>query len=298
MIKVSIILSLYNCEKYLEKYLENALSQKQLEIIEFSIVHNEPTYSEKKIIKKYSRKLNLIYIEVNREPLYKSWNKAISQSNGEYLVCWNVDDIRTNDSISKMVETLDNNKNIGFTYGDFIISKKYGSKNGKYVNIPEYKKTIGQSSAIGGPFFMWRRNLIPKVGYFDEQFLSGADLDYTIRLSNVCDGKKTEGLIGYFLNDGSGLSTKNIFLQIIERTAIENRHNIYFKRNLIFLFIAKKYKENFIQEFGEERIMNIEKKKLNFKDIISSIYYTLKETIIISIRLIYRLIVQNQFKNY
>ena len=296
MFKASILLSLYDSTKYLEGYFKNALNQKGIEKIEFSIVHNQPSIIEKKIINKYRNKLNIIYQEVEREPLYKSWNRAIKQSTGEYLVCWNVDDLRTNDSLAKMIETLDNYPNIGFTYGDFIITKNYGSIKGKYISSPEFKKNIGLTSAIGGPFFMWRKNLISKIGYFDEQFLSGGDLDYTIRLSKVCDGKKTKGLLGYFLNDASGLSTRNIFLQIIERTAIENRFNIYSKRNLIFLFAAKRYKGNIIQEFGKERKIFGEKKKYNLKDIIGSIFYTLKESAIIVIRLFYRLLIRKHFQ--
>ena len=98
MIKVSVLLSLFRSEKYLEGYFMNAVHQKEIEKIEFSIVHNEPSIIEKKIINKYKKKLNIIYQEVEREPLYKSWNRAINQSTGEYLVCWNVDDLREKDN--------------------------------------------------------------------------------------------------------------------------------------------------------------------------------------------------------
>lgn len=248
MIKVSIVLSLYNCEKYLEKYFEDALNQKGIKNIEFSIVHNAPTNNEKLIIKKYIKKLNIIYQEVELEPLYMSWNKAILQSTGEYIACWNVDDLREYDSIEKMAKTLDENDHIGFTYGDIIIVNSFGEKNGKYIKTPEFNKYLGTTGAIGGPFFMWRRRLIGEVGFFDEQFKSGGDFDYTVRLSIFSLGKKTSGLIGYFLNDRSGISTRYSHLQILEANVIELRYGIWNKIDINYISEAFDYKINHITE--------------------------------------------------
>lgn len=253
MIKVSVLLSLFRSEKYLEGYFMNAVHQKEIEKIEFSIVHNEPSIIEKKIINKYKKKLNIIYQEVEREPLYKSWNRAINQSTGEYLVCWNVDDLREKDSIERMIQTLDKNSKVGFTYGDFIIVKKFKSTIGKYVKAPEYSFHMGTTGAIGGPFFMWRRSLISKIGYFDEQFISGGDFDYTVRLSFFSKGQKTNGLLGYFLNDNSGLSTKNFNLQILEREVILRRYGIWNQTNLFLNKKISKYHINKVTEFNKIR---------------------------------------------
>lgn len=281
--KVSILLSLYRCEKYIERYLEDAINQKGINDIEFSIIHNKPTDIEKEIINKFNNKLNIVYQEVERESLYKSWNKAIEQSTGEYLACWNVDDLRTPDSIIKMIETLDKNPEVGFTYGDIIIVNKFGSRKGEYLKTPEYRFEKGTTGAIGGPFFMWRKSLINKIGYFDEQFLSGGDFDYTVRLSILSQGKKTEGLLGYFLNDNSGLSTNNFKLQIIEREVIQRRYGIWYKTNLFLKSKLKKYDLNSFYAFDKKRqldeeILELLKKRTSWKKFI--IPSTLKYIII------------------
>ncbi len=254
--KVSIILSIFKAERYLEKYFEDALNQYDISDIEFSIVHNNPTEKEKEIIEKYKSRLNIIYQEVKLEPLYKSWNRAILQSSGEYLACWNIDDLREYGSISRMAELLDNNLDVGFTYGDIVIVNEFGKKNGRYVNTSEFTKYLGTTGAIGGPFFMWRRNLVDKVGFFDEQFKSGGDFDYTVRLSIFSKGKKTEGVIGYFLNDKSGLSTSNYKLQITERTVIEIRYGIWYKLDINYISRAFKYDISRIMENGSTRRLN------------------------------------------
>lgn len=253
MSKVSIILSLYNVEKYLDKYFEDALNQKGIENIEFSIVHNKPTKKEKETIEKYSDKLNIVYQEVPLEPLYISWNRAIMQSSSEYLACWNVDDLRADDSIERMVKTLDENHHAGFTYGDIILVNAFEKKEGRYITTPTFTKQLGTTGAIGGPFFMWRRSLIGKIGLFDEQFKSGGDFDYTVRLSLFSEGKKTDGIIGYFLNEKSGLSTRNKDLQILERTVIEVRYGIWYKMDINYLQKALNYNINSITENGKSR---------------------------------------------
>lgn len=261
--KVSIILSLFKVERYLEKYFEDALNQYGISDIEFSIVHNDPTKKEKEIIEKYKTRLNIIYQEVKLETLYKSWNRAILQSSGEYVACWNVDDLREYDSISRMVELLDNNPDIGFTYGDIVIVNEFGKKNGKYIKTPEFTRYLGTTGAIGGPFFMWRRSLIDKVGYFDEQFKSGGDFDYTVRLSIFSKGKKAQGTIGYFLHDGSGISTQGKNLQVLERTVIELRYGIWFKIDINYVNNALNYRINEIIENGKSRAVDEEIYKLS-----------------------------------
>ena len=105
---------------------------------------------------------------------------------------------------------------------------------------------------------MWRRNLISKVGYFDEQFISGGDFDYTVRLSIFSKGQKTPGLIGYFLNEKLGLSTKNNYVQVLEREVILRRYGVWNKTNLFFNSKIKSCKINFITEFDKSRELNLE----------------------------------------
>lgn len=224
--KVSIILSLFRAERYLQRYLEDVLAQTISDKLELSIVLNDPVEVERKVLDRYSAKIRIVRCETPREPLYASWNRAIKQSSGEYLACWNVDDLRTEDSLERMVQTLDSFPDTGWTYGDFVVSRAFGEKHGKKVITPAWSLELATHGAIGGPFFMWRRSLMEKVGWFDEQFASGGDFDYTVRLSFHSCAEPTPGLIGYFLDERGGLSTSGE-LQPVERTAIQLRYGIY-----------------------------------------------------------------------
>jgi glycosyltransferase involved in cell wall biosynthesis len=247
--RVSILLSVYRGERFLREYLENVLQQSVLDQVELSIVHNDPTESERNILDEYSLKVRMVRCEVARENLYKSWNRAILQSSGEYVACWNVDDLRTVDSLEKMIFTLDRHTTVGWTYGDFVITNRFGSTSGAYVQAVEWTRALGSSGAIGGPFFMWRRNIVSKVGWFDEQLLSGGDFDYTVRLSMCTIGKRTATLLGYFLSEEKGLSTSGK-LQPIERTVIQLRYAIYQNFDWYYMLEALQYRISHVLQPG------------------------------------------------
>jgi hypothetical protein len=88
---------------------------------------------------------------------------------------------------------------------------------------------------------MWRRSLLASVGWFDEQFRSGGDFDYTVRLSLGSIGKRTPGVIGYFLDERSGLSTAGN-LQPIERTVIQLRYGIYETLDWVYAHSALQFR--------------------------------------------------------
>src|SRR6185436_7035113 len=111
-------------------------------------------------------------------------------------------------SLELQMKTLDSNPAVTFTYGDFIIVNQWLKKEGKAVITPEFNKKEFIGSFPEGPFPMWRKSANEKIGYFDEQCLQGADFELFARLSVEYEGKKAQGLLGYYLDEGLGLSTK------------------------------------------------------------------------------------------
>lgn len=266
MPKVSILLSTYKSERYLTRYFQSVLDQTCLQSIEVSIVMNDCSSIEREIVESFKSRLKIISSEVPRESLYASWNRAIAQSSGDFLACWNADDLRVPDSIERMADALARESSIGWVYGDFCMVDKFGDTNGVLITQPDWSHAKATSGAIGGPFFMWRRNLIPLVGYFDEQFLSGADFDYTVRLSLASIGKKVSGSLGFFTNEGTGLSTGKNHLQEIERTVIQLRYGIYQTIDMYFIPQALNYDICKVYQFGIPT--KIEKLISNYKFLI------------------------------
>tara|TARA_B100001250_G_scaffold191561_1_gene164632 strand:+ start:251 stop:1039 length:789 start_codon:yes stop_codon:yes gene_type:complete len=226
MQSLSILTSAYNAEKYIKAFIKN-LSQQTFQDFELCLEHICPTVQETKKIKKSKLDENkLSYVEQNKKiSLPAAWNNMIDRSKGKYLCIWNIDDLRTTNSLGLMVKELEDDKNIGFVYGNYFIVDKYKKKKGAYINEEGREEEL-KTGMILGPFFMFRRSVLESIGKFDEQLISGADYDFAMRLARKFNGKHLNSNLGYYLNTGDGLSTKENSRQEIERTAVELRYGI------------------------------------------------------------------------
>ena len=226
MTKVSTITPCYNMSKYMKGFLDNLSTQthKDLEIV---LDHNDPSDEEVKLVEEYNEQYdNILHIKVEGvDPIGTSMNRCIEYATGDYLCIWNVDDLRTPDSIEVMAKALDENPDVDFVYGNYIIVPKFGSTEGQYVDETGREEEL-TTGMILGPYFMFRKSLLEKSGVFDEQLVQGADYDLALRLAFNAKGLHLPINLGYYLNEGLGQSTKPNSKQPIERTVIELRYNI------------------------------------------------------------------------
>ena len=226
MTKVSTITPCYNMSKYMKGFLDNLSTQthKDLEIV---LDHNDPSDEEVKLVEEYNQQYdNILHIKVEGvDPIGTSMNRCIEYATGDYLCIWNVDDLRTPDSIEVMAKALDENSDVDFVYGNYVIVPRFGGMEGQYVDETgrEDELTTGM---ILGPYFMFRKSILEKSGIFDEQLVQGADYDLALRLAFNGKGLHLPVNLGYYLNEGLGQSTKPNSKQPIERTVIELRYDI------------------------------------------------------------------------
>ena len=226
MTKVSTITPCYNMSKYMRGFLDNLSTQthKDLEIV---LDHNDPSDEEVKLVEDYNEQYdNILHIKVEGvDPIGTSMNRCIEYATGDYLCIWNVDDLRTPDSIEVMAKALDDNPDVDFVYGNYTIVPNFGGTQGQYVDETgrEDELTTGM---ILGPYFMFRKSILDKSGVFDEQLVQGADYDLALRLAFNGKGLHLPVNLGYYLNEGLGQSTKPDSKQPVERTVIELRYDI------------------------------------------------------------------------
>ena len=226
MTKVSTITPCYNMSKYMKGFLDNLSTQthKDLEIV---LDHNDPSDEEVNLVEEYNEEYdNILHIKVEGvDPIGTSMNRCIEYATGDYLCIWNVDDLRTPDSIEVMAKALDENPDVDFVYGNYVIVPRFGGTEGQYVDETgrEDELTTGM---ILGPYFMFRKSILEKSGVFDEQLVQGADYDLALRLALNGKGLHLPINLGYYLNEGLGQSTKPNSKQPIERTVIELRYKI------------------------------------------------------------------------
>jgi hypothetical protein len=103
-----------------------------------------------------------------------------------------------------------------------------------------------------GPFVMFKKSLCDTAGYFDEQLTSGADFDLSIRLAYNGKVAMADDLLGYYLNEGKGASTRPDSKQALDKAIILLRYGIFDKVDLSFVPKLINYSIPQIISFGSE----------------------------------------------
>jgi len=204
--KISVLTSLYNCENFLQGYFDALAKIEGTEQIEVLLLHNAPKEKELDIINKNLPSFDFVrhIIIPERETLYRTWNRGIQLSEGEYITVWNVDDVRFPSSIIQQAEALDKNPQAAIAYGDIWISSNYGVCGMKKTHSPVYSSFSHKKFLLGyycSCFQMWRKSIHSIVGYYDEQFKCIADFDFQIKTVLHFPLVKTEEPLGIYLED-------------------------------------------------------------------------------------------------
>jgi GT2 family glycosyltransferase len=227
--KVSTITPCYKMGDYIAKFLEELQYQTLFPDFEVVLDHNDPEDWEVELVQSYIEKYppGVIKHIITRpvDPIGVSMNTCIKEASGEYLTIWNVDDLRTPESLESQMKVLDENPDIGIVNTNFKIVGKFGTKEGQQIDHTVHPESEYKRGMILGPFFMFRKSLCDKAGYFDEQMKSGADFDFAVRLAHHSGVKFSEGNGGYYLNEGKGASTSGD-LQPIEKTLVYKRYGV------------------------------------------------------------------------
>lgn len=241
---ISTITPCFKMKKYLKLFLEELPNQTYFDQLEVILDHNEPDDEEIEWIRRFQKKHpgKIKHIITNPvQPIGISMNTCIRESSADLLTIWNVDDLRTANSIELQIEAF--NKGADIVYGNFEIVSSFGNKKGKLVDFSSYDEKSEEftRSMLLGPFMAFRKELCSKAGYFDEQLRSGADFDLAVRLAFHGKADMANGLLGYYLNEGLGASTRPDSKQPLERTVIELRYGIYDKIDYDYVVPALKY---------------------------------------------------------
>lgn len=196
MSKLSIIMPAYNREKYIGKAIESILNQnfKDFELI---IIDDGSTDQTSKIIKKFQdSRINYEWQENAGE--YAATNKALKKTKGKYLTWVHSDDLLPISSLKFRVQALDKNPKIELVHGDIVkidskgkIIDKLLATNDDYQKIFNHycqneETRSNKKYFVNHLTFMFRREILNRVGYFDEKLPYAGDLDWMMRVIKKC----------------------------------------------------------------------------------------------------------------
>lgn len=142
---VSIIVPVYNAEKFLKDTINTVLSQ-TYNNWELILIDDCSTDNSKDLIEKYVKKdarINYFKQEKNGGPAFAR-NKGIELSNGRYICFLDADDLWEKEKIEKQVNFM-NETDSAFSFTGYEFTDENGKPNGKKVFVPN---TINYNQAL------------------------------------------------------------------------------------------------------------------------------------------------------
>jgi glycosyltransferase involved in cell wall biosynthesis len=182
--KISVLMPVYNGEKYLKEAIESVLYQDFTDF-EFLIINDGSTDSSTKIISSYTdARIRIIDNEKNIG-LVGTLNKGLDLAKGEYIARMDCDDISIKSRLSVQVKLMDSNKNIGAS-GSFyrLLRKNKKAISDLPINNEEIKAFMIFNSPIAHPSAIIRSSILKQHNLkYDSEYIHCEDYNLWSQIS-------------------------------------------------------------------------------------------------------------------
>lgn len=209
---VSIIVPIFNTEKYLDRCLKSLLQQtyKNIEII---LINDGSTDSSLQICKKYVKHYkNIILIDSSNNGVSSARNQGIKKANGKYIVFVDSDDEITKDAVNIMYKKIQC-EDVDVVISNYAIVNKDGTKktnkNNKMIKYKDFLDFISYNMLWGPANKIVKRSKIKTL--FDENISIGEDALFWCENFKNCKYSYIDTITYYYyMNDNSAMHEKKI----------------------------------------------------------------------------------------
>lgn len=155
--KFSIIIPIYNAEKYLDECLNSILSQdyKEFEVI---MINDGSNDNSDKICQSYCiRDSRFKLVNQKNSGVSSARNKGIKLAKGEFIIFIDSDDVLIDSALKTIEENIFDNDLLCYGYSKCYLDREedFLLKNYKFKNKMDYIKSIIYNQEIGG--FLWNK---------------------------------------------------------------------------------------------------------------------------------------------
>lgn len=256
----SIIICCYNSEKYISETIESILKQtyKNYEVV---IINDGSTDNTEKIIMYYKNKIkNFKYIFQNNRGFAYSRNIAIQNSNGEWIVIIDHDDICLKNRLEIHYNQINDDKNksklfFANTYHfneNKIFKKHFDQFNLNNINLS--KKYASSNLLTKGCFIdtesvVFKKNEAISIGGFNSNYKYLADYEFFIRMGEKYNLSFTTQLVSMWRvhNQQATFIMQNIYNKELIKLYISylfSKNIFFYSKIKIFTLLIKNTLKN------------------------------------------------------
>ncbi len=175
---VSVVIPVYNGEKYVAHALESVFKQ-DYQPFEVILVDDGSTDRTAQIIGKYD---NVQYIYQSKQGVSSARNKGIAASRGEIITFLDSDDFWQPNRLTVTIRYLDRHPEVGYVLGRQMMFVEPG------CTVPPWVKaewlTEPQDASNTG-VLVGRRVTFDRVGLFNKDYKGGEDTEWLVRASEA-----------------------------------------------------------------------------------------------------------------
>ena len=251
MVKVSVIVPVYNGEKYIREAIDSVLNQsyKDFEVIVIDDGSKDNTLS---IIKEYDGKIR--WKSQENKGQASATNEGVKMAEGEYVAYLDADDVCMPERLEVQVKYLDNHPNVGLVYSGYYQINGAGEVKRIVKARPHDNFVLLQTDYIARSTVMHRKNCLEEVGLFDESISGDDDWDMWIRISEKFGVDHVERPLVKYRLHGEQISLvrpkklayrRYTKMRIIEKACARRKNSSWLKLKLLRAKVERKIGETF-----------------------------------------------------
>jgi glycosyltransferase involved in cell wall biosynthesis len=185
--KVSAIIPVYNCERYVSAAIESVLAQ-TYPVHEIIIVDDGSTDGTRAVLESYIGRIR--YIRQEKRGVAAARNSGIVHASGDFIAFLDADDLWLADKLQLQMDFLRNHPQYGLVYSDMKTFDETGILHESvkiWLNMSPPSgwifKELFAETLFACDATVFAKACVDRVGYFDESLAVGEDYNMWLRMA-------------------------------------------------------------------------------------------------------------------
>lgn len=284
MVKLSVIVPVYNVEKHLKRCIDSIIKQtyKDFELI---LVDDGSTDNSPKICDEFCKQDKRIKV-IHKENggVSSARNAGLDIAEGDYISFIDSDDYIEVDMFKKLIQRIiENSADIAQCNFKVVCENEKGLKNKVYKEVKVADRYSALNESVDVPFSnvvwnkIYKKEILSGIK-FNENIKRFEDVDFTYRVLLNCSRyvKDKSQLYNYFQRQGSLCRANKYSLELLEAIYTQNERINMFEEKEVPKYILKKAYERYFNDI----IRHYNLIKINIDDYEKNNGYEILESLI------------------
>jgi glycosyltransferase involved in cell wall biosynthesis len=186
---ISVVMSVYNAQRYLDQAVRSILAQSNKDF-EFFAVDDGSTDASLRMLRQWERKdSRLKVIECAHRGIVPTVNEGLSLAKSEFIARMDADDVAMPVRFGLQIERMRQDEGVVLVGGAYELIDSAGRLLRRMYppldNETIQKQMLAGTPPINQPLAMIRRSALDKVGFYNPEFEASEDLDLFLRMGEV-----------------------------------------------------------------------------------------------------------------